>query len=174
MTAFARAGLAETFFTTPGGHSICWCDPYTDEQLPVLSTTNSLLKDTARPPLFNVTKFYFYRNHVVGIAKDYFFIFDEGLEISYIFKTREEWNKNIRTKKLNPVFTQWLDLTDTPFLFTTPRYVIIILLIVTCSLILFPIFTLLTKKKLHCMHYTLLVASMITMAVTCLLNIYSF
>src|SRR5688572_26831527 len=125
IDVFSRAGLAESFFETPGGHSICWCDPYSDDQLPVLSTTKSFLIDTNKPPLFNVDRFYFYKNNVVGKAKSYFFIFDEGLEITYVFKTREEWQKGISTKGLDPIFTQWLDISDAPFLFTTPYYVIV-------------------------------------------------
>lgn len=172
--AFSRAGFAESFFETPGGHTICWCDPYSDDQLPVLSTSKSFLADDNKPPLYNVDKFYFYKNYVIGKAKNYFFIFDEGLEIIYTFKTREEWKKGISTKELNPIFTQWLDISDAPFFFTTPYNVIVILLITTSLSVLFPIVVAISRKKLRSIHYASIFLSILALGITYLLNIYSF
>jgi hypothetical protein len=175
IDAFSRAGLAESFFKTPGGHSICWCDPYFDNQLPVLSTSKSFVVDANKPPLFNVNKFYFYRNYVVGQSKTYFFIFDEGAEVAYLFKSREDWEKDILIRGLKPIYTQWLDLSDAPAFFTTPYYVIVILLITSAILFLFPIVALIvTKKRLGCLQYTALLFSILILGITYALNIYSF
>ncbi len=102
---YARVGLAEIIFTTPGGHTICHCDPYPDK-------------------LTQLEKWYFYHNTIVGKGKNYYFIFDEGKEQLQLFDHQEQWQRALEKQQLKPFFTRWLDLSDSPdsflfFLFLT-------------------------------------------------------
>jgi hypothetical protein len=169
--ALARAGLAESFFTTPGGYTICWCDPYTDDQLPVLSTNKGIRHNE---PLYNVAKFYFYKNHVIGTGKNYFFVFDELTETVQTFKNKLDWKKYISTHTLNPLVTQWLDISDTPFFFNPSYSLIVFLLIITSLLLLYPLITLVLRKKLSCLNYASLIFGVLISVFVYMINIYSF
>lgn len=135
---FSRAGFAEVVFETPGGHTICNCDPYSSEQTPILIGFEKLEK---------LDKWYFYKNNIIGKGAGYYFIFNESRHIIQYFKTEKLWKRAIIIQNLEPFFiTRWLSLKDSPdeFLFA------IILLVIFSSpffLILIIGFWILTYKK---------------------------
>ena len=102
--AYSRAGFAEESFQTPGGHEICWCDPYDSEVLPVLIGWEDTIP--------NIEEFYFYKDHIIGYSKIRFFIFNEKTENIQVFNNRKDWNKSIDLLDLKPNKEKWLTLSD--------------------------------------------------------------
>lgn len=139
ICSFSRAGFSETFFSTPGGHTICNCDPYSNNQTPILIGFERLEK---------LDKWYFYKNNIVGKGTGYFFIFDESSEEIQYFKDEKLWKKVIDEQNIEPIFfTRWISLRDSPddFLFG-----IVILVIISSPILIGLIIVLwiLTYKKI--------------------------
>ncbi|MDF2456390.1 MAG: hypothetical protein K0R51_2383 [Cytophagaceae bacterium] len=131
----ARVGLAEIFFTTPGGHIICHCDPYSDEQTPAMIGWDQLQQ---------LEKWYFYRDAVVGKGKGYYFIFIEDIKNLKIYKDEARWQSGIDQFHVRPFYTRWLDLYDSPDDFLFMLYMtsfvwapVLLLILVTVALLTF-------------------------------------
>lgn len=105
-----RVGMGESHFETPGGHTICDCDPYRSDQTPVLIGHEKRLH--------NLEEFYFYKNHIIGYGKEYYFVFNENTEQTDLFQTEREWKQIVSEKGLKPaIYTNWLDISDSPATF---------------------------------------------------------
>ncbi|MFD0997929.1 hypothetical protein ACFQ21_01385 [Ohtaekwangia kribbensis] len=113
IEAYARVGMGEIQFKTPGGHVICDCDPYSET--PVLIGFESSIK--------NLKEWYFYKNHIIGFGKNYYFIFNETTNQPQLFQDKETWRQAIAQQQLKPFFTRWLDISDS----IEARYTIIVL-----------------------------------------------
>ena len=98
----ARVGMGEINFNTPGGHVICDCDPY--PETPVLVGFESSIK--------NLQEWYFYKNHIVGYGKGYYFIFNEVTGDLQYFKNKDTWEQAITNQNIKPFFTRWLNISD--------------------------------------------------------------
>lgn len=131
---------------TPGNHGICHCDPYSDEETPVLIGQDSLK---------NLQRWYFYRGFVVGEGKNYWFIFNEKTEIVQVFHSKEKWEIEINKKNLKPHFTRWLTLADglnfltsLPEVFENVIWIFFILLIIIPTTVLY-----IRNKKIPWKYY---------------------
>lgn len=64
-----------------------------------------------------VHEWYYYKNHIIGIAKTQnlenapteYFILNELTKEKYITANQTEWKDRLKQKKLNPYFTRWYD-----------------------------------------------------------------
>ncbi|RZJ68235.1 MAG: hypothetical protein EOO50_02110 [Flavobacterium sp.] len=162
--ANARVGLAEIFFETPGGHTICHCDPYPDAQTPILIGFDKLER---------LEKWYFYRDHIIGKGTGYYFVFDEKSEEYKTFKNESDWKKVIEDQNLEPIVTRWFDLSDSPqdwfFLlvitavFTVP---IIIAILIVIGILFLRKKILWARRLLFFTAAVLLIFSLFTLRVT--------
>ena len=139
----ARIGIAEISFDTPGGHVICDCDPYTDP--PVLVGFESSLK--------NLEKWYFYKKHIVGYGKGYYFIFNEVTTNLQHFENKSTWEEAILNQNLKPSFTRWLEISDSiealyAIIFLGAFIWIPLILIIFISVITYFYVTKFSKRKL--------------------------
>jgi hypothetical protein len=138
VMGFSRAGFSEVVFETPGGHTICHCDPYSSAQTPILIGFERLEK---------LDKWYFYKNNIIGKGAGYYFIFNESSDKIQYFTTEKLWRLAIINQNLEPFFiTRWLSLKDSPDEFL---FVIVLLIILSSPLFLITIiiFWILTYKK---------------------------
>ncbi|MDB5257077.1 MAG: hypothetical protein JWM14_1772 [Chitinophagaceae bacterium] len=135
--SFARIGLAEISFTTPGGHTICHCDPYNDEEVPVLIGWDKL---------HQLETWYFYHDAIVGKGNGYYFIFQEDVKNLQIYDNEEKWQLTIDQWHLRPFYTRWMDLGDSPDNFLFMLYMTSIVS-VPLILLLFIVIIILSIKK---------------------------
>jgi len=102
---YARVGFAESTVTTPNGHYICHCDPYSSDITPVLIGFESKLK--------NLKEWYYYKDYIIGKNEISFFIFNEIDEIVILFNDESKWLDEINKLKLKPkIYTRWIDIGD--------------------------------------------------------------
>lgn len=105
LPGFCRVGMGETYFQTPGGHIICDCDPYS--RTPVLVGQEN--------KIYNIDKFYFFKNHIIGYGPGYYFIFNEATGQTSLFHAQSQWQHSIKARDLKPVlYTNWLSIADAP------------------------------------------------------------
>jgi hypothetical protein len=58
--------------------------------------------------IFRIRKWYFYKNHIVGLSDKGFFIVNEEIKEIYIFNTELEWRNSISQNNLTPLlWTRW-------------------------------------------------------------------
>jgi hypothetical protein len=129
--------MGEVYFQTPGGHTICDCDPYRADQTPVLVGQED--------KLHNIEAFYFYKQHIIGYGPGYYFIFDEPVGRVALFNAKSQWQQAIVAKNLNPVlYTNWLEADDSPETFLlivflwgilASPFILLILVIVAIGLV---------------------------------------
>ena len=105
--ANARIGLAETYFSTPGGHSICDCDGLEDSD----NAPSIIGFEWAIP---RIEKFYFYKGHIIGYSDSLYFIFNEETEYFQLFESKWKWKGAISKAELRPYIRRWLDVGDDP------------------------------------------------------------
>jgi hypothetical protein len=166
VEANARTGMGEIQFKTPGGHIICDCDPYTET--PVLIGFESSIK--------NLERWYFYKNHIIGSGKKYYFIFNETTKHLQLFQDEETWQHAIVQQHLAPFFTRWLNISDSiEALYTTLVLGMFIwiplILIIGTGCFMFFYITGLNKRKVV---VSLLLLFAVTIIVIYRINIYSF
>lgn len=166
MEAYARIGMGEVQFKTPGGHIICDCDPYSET--PVLVGFESSIK--------KLDTWYFYKNHIIGFGKNYYFIFNETTNSLQLFQDGETWQHAIAQQHLTPFFTRWLDISDS----IEALYTILVLgmfiwipliLIIGTACFMFFYITGLSKRKVV---ISLLLLFTVTIIFIYRINIYSF
>lgn len=102
---YARVGFSESTVTTPNGHYICRCDPYSSNMTPVLIGFESRLN--------KLREWYYYKNHIIGKSESLFFIFNEVDEIVILFSSKNEWLNKIDKLNLKPkIYTRWINIGD--------------------------------------------------------------
>ena len=108
--AFATAGVAEWEITTPGGNRISHIDPLKERYGTCLRKADDqpgvIVDDPARIYVDHVEWWQYYPQHVLGQARQGFFIFDESLSRAEYFKSEQEFLREIEHRKLGHPVSQ--------------------------------------------------------------------
>lgn len=126
----------------------------------------------------SLVRWYFSRDHIVGQGKDYYFIFDEITNTLQYFNSQGEWEKAVKLKQLEPFYTRWCTISDSPDSFvlaivlssftTVPIFLIVLCVIIWMTYTKTIIWT---KKTWFVFLATVLALSFLLL---CRLNIHSF